>query len=99
MFLPSMTGFMYDALLLLASKEITRRGDGKANIAVWKILLPDFFATGHVSKPEKIWVTMFFQVKYAIEAIRAMSMAEGAMGPKLATDVQFNCFVNTKGVV
>ena len=46
-------GFMYDALLLLASKEITRRGDGKANIAMWKILLPDFFAHNHVSRPEK----------------------------------------------
>ena len=48
-----LTGFMYDALLLLASKEITRRGDGKANIALWKLLLPDFYATGHVSTPEK----------------------------------------------
>ena len=92
-----LAGFMYDALLLLASKEITRRGDGKANIALWKILLPDFFATGHVSIPDKFWVIMLFKVKYAIEAIRAMSMAEGAMGPKLATDVTFNCFVNTKG--
>ena len=92
-----MTGFMYDALLLLASKEITRRGDGKANIALWKILMPDFYATGHVSRPEKFWVIRIFKVKYAIEAIRAVSMAEGAMGPKLATDVTFNCFVNTKG--
>ena len=48
---------MYDALMLLASKEITRRGDGKANIALWKILLPDFFANGHVRSPGKYWVT------------------------------------------
>ena len=88
---------MYDALLLLASKEITRRGDGRANIALWKFLLPDFYATGHVSRPEKFWVIRIFQVKYAIEAIRAVSMAEGAMGRKMATDVTHNPFINTKG--
>ena len=90
---------MYDALMLLASKEIARRGDGKANIALWKILLPDFFANGHVRSPGKYWVTWMFQVKYAIEAIRAVSMAEGAMGPKLAMDVCWNAFINTKGNV
>ena len=37
------------------------------------------------------------QVKYTIEALRRISMQEGAMGAKLATDVTWNSFANTKG--
>ena len=37
------------------------------------------------------------QVKYAIEAVRRICMAEGSMGPKAAKDVVWNDTVNTKG--
>ena len=37
--------------MLLVSKQVTRRGDGPANMAMWKILLPEFYATGHVVAP------------------------------------------------
>ena len=37
------------------------------------------------------------QVKYTIEALRRISMQEGAMGAKLATDVTWNSTANTKG--
>ena len=43
-----LAGFLYDAALLLAAKVITRTGDGKANLCLWKVRLPDFFAMGHV---------------------------------------------------
>ena len=43
-----LVGFLYDAVLLLAAKVITRTGDGPANQALWKVRLPDFFAMGHV---------------------------------------------------
>ena len=47
-----LAGFLYDETLLLAAKVISRRGDGPANMAVWKVLLPDFFTMGHVSKTD-----------------------------------------------
>ena len=37
------------------------------------------------------------KVKYAIETLKKICMAEGAMGKKMAVDVTYNCFVNTRG--
>ena len=37
------------------------------------------------------------QVKYAIESLRRTSISEGAMGIKMAKDITYNCYVNTKG--
>ena len=46
--------FVYDASMLAVAKVVGRRGDGKANMALWRLLLPDFYATGHVNSPEEI---------------------------------------------
>ena len=48
------TGFCYDALLLAVSKTVCRVGDGEANTSIWRLLLPDFFALGHVSRPREM---------------------------------------------
>ena len=37
-------------LLQLASKSSCRWGDGQAQIALWKIWMPDYWIQGHVSK-------------------------------------------------
>ena len=47
----SFVDFVEAATMLLVSKQVTRRGDGPANMAMWKLLLPEFFATGHVIAP------------------------------------------------
>ena len=98
---------MNDASILFIAKNVERRGDGKADMAIWRLLLPDFYVNRHVRFPVVIMhhqdntcrdvMTKFHQVKYSIEALRRICIAEGAMGLKLAKDVKFNSFVNTKG--
>ena len=50
--------------MLLAAKVITRRGDGPANMAIWKVLLPDFFAMGHVREIRFYHITVLALVAF-----------------------------------
>ena len=47
--LGSLLDFVYYGAMLLAAKQITRRGDGRANLAIWRLHLTDFYVMGHVS--------------------------------------------------
>jgi hypothetical protein len=74
---------IFTGLLLAASKTSTRFGDGPAQLAIWKLMLPDYWDTGHY--------------KYGISSIRKSIAASGAMGRRVAADSTYNTFVNTKG--
>ena len=95
------TDFVYDASMLAVAKVVGRRGDGKANMALWRLLLPDFHANGHVNAPDEIKKLLLtynpLQVKYAIECLRRICIAEGSMGERMAIDVTWNDSINTKG--
>ena len=41
--------FVYDASMLLVAKTVCRRGDGDANMSIWKIHLTDFYSMNHVT--------------------------------------------------
>ena len=44
-----------------------------------------------------ICITQFTQVKYAIECLKRIVAAMGGFGGKGAVDIEWNCFINTKG--
>ena len=46
--------FVHDASMLAIAKVVGRTGNGEANMALWRVLLPDFYSTGHVNIPEII---------------------------------------------
>ena len=56
----SCTDFVHDASMLAIAKIVGRTGNGKANMSLWRVLLPDFFTTGHVTLPEMIENRLLF---------------------------------------
>jgi hypothetical protein len=74
---------IFSGLLQIASKSSTRFGAGRAQIAMWKLMLADYWDTGHY--------------KYGIASIRKAVAASGAMGSRVAADSTYNGFINTQG--
>ena len=48
--------------MLAIAKTVGRTGNGEANMSLWRVLLPDFHSTGHVSFPEAINNVLLLQL-------------------------------------
>jgi len=77
------TALMSDCLVVEELSDAIREGDGERVIRVWKFLLL-YFRASH-------------RTKYALEGLTLLAQVSALLPPRLAHQVKWNRFVNTRG--
>lgn len=77
------TALMSDCLVVEELSDAIREGDGERVIRVWKFLLL-YFRASH-------------RTKYALEGLTLLAQLSALLPPRLAHQVKWNRFVNTRG--